>query len=158
MGPTVNILVYIGTIKHPRDIHSFPELLHTFQLCQLAVEKKAEVDSMLEVLQTKQNELQSHQHLYWMLKGKKHKAIPKEEFATPKTASKKETWDTDTTTEKENWDTASEKENSEIYIEDDTDIDLISSASENIPQKVDIACVGHLHINTRRGVPGGLYD
>ena len=108
------MLVYIDAIKHQRDIHSFPELLYTAQLCQLAVEQKAEVDSMLEVFQNKQKELESDEHL--ILKGEKRKAVLKGEIPTPKTAS--------------------EEENSEIYFEDDTDVEHISSDSEDIPREV----------------------
>ena len=99
------ILVYISR----RDTHSFSELLHTTQLCQLAVEKKAEVDSMLEVLQTKQKELQSDEHLYSILKGKRRKAVPKG---------------------------ASENKKSEINLKDDTDTELCSSDSEEVPREV----------------------
>ena len=100
----------IGTFKHRRDTHSFPELLLTTQLCQLTVEKKAEVDSMLEVLQTKQKELQSGEYLYSILKGKKRKAV---------------------------LEAASEKKKSEInLIKDATDSELGSSDSEEAPQKV----------------------
>ena len=73
---------------------------------------------MLEVLQTKQKELESAEHLYTILKGKKHKAVTKGEITTMKT-------------ERE----ASEKKKSEIYLEEDTDIEFISSDSEEVPQK-----------------------
>ena len=64
----------------------------------------------MEVLKTKQKELESDEHLYSILKGKRRKAVPKG---------------------------ASEKKKSKInLIKDATDSELGSSDSEEAPQKV----------------------